>query len=46
MKQMLCVLNQLPDKALLHQLAQALELKLMAGQSPPHWLRDHIFRSN
>lgn len=36
---MLRVLNQLPDKALLRQLAQALELKLMTGQSPLHWLR-------
>ncbi|MGX6422573.1 type II secretion system F family protein [Levilactobacillus brevis] len=38
-KQMLRVLNQLPDKALLRQLAQALELKLMTGQSPLRWLR-------
>jgi len=38
-KQMLCVLEQLPEQALLHQLAAVLTQRLSAGDSPIGWLR-------
>jgi len=42
-KQMLVVLHQLPERALLYQLAEILEQRLRAGQSPVIWLRQQAF---
>ncbi len=42
-KQMMGVLQQLPERALLHQLARKLEQQLAAGQSPVGWLRGQQF---
>ncbi|MFC6207380.1 type II secretion system F family protein [Levilactobacillus tongjiangensis] len=42
-KQMVTVLTQLPDQALLHQLAVTLSSQLAAGQSPVGWLRQQAY---
>ena len=42
-KQMIAVLQRLPARALLHQLADRLERQLAGGQSPVGWLREQPF---
>ncbi|UIF29638.1 type II secretion system F family protein [Levilactobacillus brevis] len=42
-KQMITVLRQLPEKALLHQLAGTLARQLQAGKSPLGWLQRQPF---
>src|SRR5699024_7912798 len=42
-KQMLTVLQQLPDRALLHQLADTLAQQLQAGELPVGWLQRQPF---
>ncbi len=45
-KQMITVLIQLPEQALLHQLAVTLSSQLGAGQSPVGWLRQQAYVPN
>jgi len=42
-KQMIAVLQHLPERALLHQLAYRLEHQLAGGQSPVGWLKEQAF---